>query len=186
MMERYRETFDIPDPNEFDTTLFHSVVSLYSFNMDHVIESGAQYICPRDSYNFEAFVFAVESATNKSVPVLAFEIGTFGSGDFASRSEVTTSTSWFYDGLTTMEVESNTLFASIRRSVAAQALTYSMFAINWVLAISSILTTSVAFQWGEGAGNFGITLLPVTLILTIPAIRNIYVGSPPFGIFLGT
>jgi hypothetical protein len=171
-------------------TLFHSVRGLYSFSMVHVIENGVQYFCPDDWYSFSAFVFAVESATNKSVPIITFEIGSSGSGDFGSTSEVVPSTNQFTynngSGSTTVGVKSHTILAGVGRSVPARALTYSMFAINWILAFCSIITTSVAFNRGAGGGDFGITLLPVTLILTIPAIRNIYVGSPPFGIFLGT
>jgi len=34
-------------------------------------------------------------------------------------------------------------------------------------------------------GEIGVALLPITVILSIPAIRNLYVGSPPLGIYLG-
>ena len=85
-------------------------------------------------------------------------------------------------GQATAEVKSYTIFAGIGRSVPARGLTYSMFTINWILTLSSIITTSIMFN---REGEMAMALLPITVILTIPAIRNLYVGSPPFGIYLG-
>lgn len=177
-------------PNESDTIRLLSVRSLFTFSMDHEIETGVQFFAPNDLYTFSSFVFAIEKSTNKSIPIISFEIGSSGSGDFGTTSEVVPSANQFTytggSGPTTVNVDSHTIFASVGRSVPARALTYSMFAINWVLAVCSIITTSVSFNRGNESTDFGITLLPVTVILTIPAIRNLYVGAPPFGIFLGT
>ena len=154
--------------------------------MDHNIASGIQYFAPNDWYSFSAFAFAIDKATNTSVPILTFEIGSAGAGDFSTNSDVIPSRNNFTynagSGPTTIQVDSHTLDAGIGRSVPARALTYSMFAINWVLAVCSIITTSVTFDKG---GEIGVAFLPITVILTIPTIRNLYVGSPPFGIFLG-
>lgn len=190
MVKSYRETFNLLDSDEFNTAPFPSVRSLYSFNMQHYIDVGVQYFAPEDAYSFSTFVFAIDRSTNKSIPIITFEIGSSGSGDFGSTSEVVPSSNQFtYNpgtGPTTVGVKSHTILAGVSRSVPARALTYSMFAINWILAFCSIITTSVSFNRGGGGGDLGITLLPVTVILTIPAVRNLYVGSPPFGIFLGT
>ena len=48
-----------------------------------------------------------------------------------------------------------------------------------------MMTTVVAFSRERGKRDVAVTLLPITAILAIPAIRNLYVGSPPFGIGLG-
>lgn len=190
MAQGYREGFNILDSNEFNALPLSSLKNSYSFTMQHNIETGVQYYAPNDRYSFSAFVFAVKSATNQTVPIITFELGSSGPGDFGSTSEVVPTGSQFTynsgNGSTTVQVYSDTIYASIVRSIPARALTYSMFAINWVLAGCSIITTSVAFNREGKKSDVGITLLPVTVILTIPAIRNLYVGSPPFGIFLGT
>ena len=42
----------------------------------------------------------------------------------------------------------------------------------------------LSFVRREGV-NDTVLLLPVTLVLVIPALRRLYPGSPPFGIYLG-
>ena len=138
------------------------------------------------------FVLAIDKATNASLPISLFQIYSYGlAGDFAATSEVSPSKSLFpYNpgsGPTETQawVMSHTMFGTIKRSLPARALTYTMFSINWVLALCSMVTTSVSFHRGSGNNDVGMTLLPITVILSIPTIRNLYVGSPPFGIFIG-
>ena len=88
-------------------------------------------------------------------------------------------------GPTTVTVESYMMFPTFERSRRGQALIYFMFSINWIMTLCSIITTSVIFN-REGQVKDGVALLPITVILAIPAIRNLYPGAPPFGIYLGT
>jgi len=159
-----------------------------SFKTEHEIEDGYQYLAPNDEYSFSAFVFVIERTTNKSIPIDTFEIQTTGPGDFGTKSDSFSTTNAFTynagSGPITVNVTSSTMFASVVRSAPARALTYSMFAINWILVVCSIVTTSVAFNRGGEKSDVGITLLPITVILTIPTIRSLYVGSPSFGIYL--
>ena len=135
-----------------------------------------------------AFVFVVERATNKSVPVTAFAVGDVGPADLTTISvEVPTTNQFTYQadgGQNTVEVESRTIFARVEYSTRARALTFTMFMINWILTLCSVAIALVVFS-RRGKVKDGIALLPVTIILSTPAIRGLYVGSPPFGIFLG-
>ena len=60
-----------------------------------------------------------------------------------------------------------------------------MFTINWVLTFCSVAIALVVLR-RRGEVKDGVAFLPVTVILSIPTIRSLYVGSPPFGISLGT
>jgi len=88
------------------------------------------------------------------------------------------------DGPVTVEAESYTTFAEVKYTTRARALTLSMFVINWVLTLCSLVVTVTVADRREMPS--GVTLLPVTTILSIPAIRSLYIGSPPFGVRLGT
>ena len=136
-----------------------------------------------------SFVFVVERATNKSVPITAFAVGDSGPADFTTISVgVQTRSNFTYgavDGPTTVEAESHTMFATVKHSTCARALTFSMLAINWVLTLCSVIIALVVVR-RRGEVKDGVGFMPVTAILSVPTIRGFYVGSPPFGIFLGT
>ena len=87
-------------------------------------------------------------------------------------------------GPTIVGVESYMMFPTIQRFRRGKALIYFMFAINWIMPLCSIITTSVIFN-REGQVKDGVALLPITVILTVLAIQDLYPGSPPFGIYLG-
>ena len=129
----------------------------------------------------------------RTSPVLVgvFGVGDAGPGDFSAfttqSKTVPTRSNFTYDpgsGPVTVEVASLTTFAKIKHSTRAQALTLSMFIINWVLTGCSVTLASMVVI--KGGMNDGVALLPITVILTIPAIRDLYVGSPSFGIYFGT
>ena len=157
--------------------------------MEHTIETGNRYDTPLDCYSFTAFVFVVERATNKSVPITAFAVGDIGPADLTTTSVATPTRNQFtYDtedgGSATVEVESRTIFAQVKYSTRGRAITLSMFAINWVLTLCSVVIALIVLGQ-RGKMKDAVALLPITVILSIPAIWNLYVGSPPFGIFLG-
>ena len=157
--------------------------SLFSFKMVHEIDSSNYGYAPTDWYSFSSFVIAIDTTTNKSIPIIGFQIANAGSNSFSTISEATPSrTNLALNGSsTTVAVDSMTLFAKLQRPVAALAITYSMFAINWALTIFSIITTLIA-SFREV--NIAVALLPITVILTVPMLRGIYVAAP-YGVFLG-
>ena len=142
---------------------------------------------PLDNYDFTAFVFVVEKATNKSIPITTFAVGDAEPGDYSTTSETTQSINSFtYDadnGTITVEVESYTTLVNVKHSTRARALTFSMFGINWALTLCSLAITMIVANKKEVKD--GIALLPITVILSIPVIRSLYIGSPPFGILFG-
>jgi len=168
--------------------LLPSPPEMVSFDVEHRVTMGSQYATPFDQYNFTVFAFAVERATNKSVPITLFAVGDAGPADFTTTSESVPSSNWFTydteDGPVTTKVESSTTFAKVEHSTRARALTLSMFLINWVLTIFSMIITAIVTSSSEVKG--GVALLPFSVIFTIPTIRSLFVGSPPFGILFGT
>jgi len=163
---------------------------MVSFDREHRVETGDRWCTPFDHYKFTASAFVVEATTNTSIPI-TLAVGDAGPGDpsdFITRYKSESTTTVFtYDtgnGPVTVEVESRTVQARVKRVARARALTLSMFAINWVLTLCSVaIAMNVVIK--EKAKD-GLDILPVTIILSIPAIRSLYIGSPPFGIYLGT
>ena len=160
---------------------------LNAFDVDHSIDYPDPFMFPFDTYSLNALAFAVEKATNKSVPIIKFATG-YRNGDFfVSSSDTQTKSNYTHDsgaGPTTVEVDSNTIRMVAKRSKLARAFTVCLLLINSTLAFGAIYVT-LAVVLAHETVDSGVLLLPVTIILTIPALRSLYVGSPPFGIFIG-
>ncbi|KAJ7836704.1 hypothetical protein B0H13DRAFT_1912907 [Mycena leptocephala] len=74
---------------------------------------------------------------------------------------------------------------TVRRSRLAQAFTISIFVVNWGLVVCVMYITLVAWtSKDQKAGDWALAA-PVTIILTIPGLRTLFVGNPPFGILFG-
>ena len=180
--------FNESNSDGVDTALLlFSLLSLPTFDMEHRVIAGGQYLTPLDTYLFEAFVFVVEKATNKSVPIIAFGAGDAEPGDYTTTSDaVETTNSFTHDaegGPITVQVQSYTTAIQVKHSTRARALMFSMFVINWLLTLSSLVVTMIM---ANKEVKDGVALLPITIILSIPVIRGLFVGAPPFGIFFGT
>ena len=148
-----------------------------------------QYFSPNDWYGFHAYFFAFTNATNKTLS-LDIIVKSGGAGDFSTLPSVygvIRNSADIYPtggGPPTEQIEYYSLVGNIVHSLRGRAITYSMFSINWVLTLCSIIVTSVIFNRQRRIKE-AVALLPVTVILTIPVVRNLYSGSPPYGIYLG-
>ena len=162
------------------------VLSTFEMEFDAIVCN--QYYFPHDECDFLMTIFAIDAATNNSVPIIDFSLNGSGGGDFSVvYLNQTVGARFIYDaggGPTVEWVQSYVVEVAIVHSLGARAITYSMFTINWILTLCSIITTSLVFS-RRGEVKDGVTLLPITVILTIPIIRALYVGSPPYGIHLG-
>ena len=160
---------------------------MITFNVDHSLDFVTLEAVPFDAYLLTAFVFVIERATNKSVPILRFAAGD-GPDDFVLSSvNRRMNSTWTYDsetGPTTVVVESNVIDITVKRSQLARAFTICLLFINTALTVGSVYVTLLVIVRRE-AVNDALLLLPVSTVLTIPALRSLYVGSPPFGIYLG-
>ena len=58
--------------------LLLSPLDLVSFEQEYSVITGEQYNTPLDRYNFTAFAFVINPATNFSVPVVNFTVGDGG------------------------------------------------------------------------------------------------------------
>ena len=83
-----------------------------------------------------------------------------------------------------MLVPGRRIYITVKRTILAKAFTMCLLLVNTALAIGSAYITLLVVIRREET-NEGVLLLPVTIILTIPAIRTLFVGSPPFGIYIG-
>ena len=156
--------------------------------MEHHIDFFDSGFAPFDSYEVGIIGFAIEKATNKSVPIISFAAGEGPDNFLVSSNEEPWTNIYTYDpgtGPTTVVADSRMVDVTVTRSLIAKVFTLCLLIVNVALALGSTYVTLVVFiKRGEGVHD-GILLLPVTIILTIPALRALYVGSPQIGIFTG-
>ena len=159
-----------------------------TFDVEHHIDFFDSGFAPFDSYYLEIIGFAIEKATNKSVPITNFVAGE-GPDNFLVLSDDDPATNIYtYDpgtGPMTVVADSRIVDVRVTRSLIAKVFTLCLLIVNVALALGSTYVTLVVItRRGEGVHD-GVLLLPVTIILTIPALRALYVGSPQLGIFTG-
>ena len=157
------------------------------FEVDHTVDTFSPDMVPFDTYSISVVAFVIERATNNSVPIVTFAACEGSDNFFISSVGTSMISTRHYDpgtGPTTAEVYSSVAQITAIRSQLAQAFTMCLLFINWALALGSGYVTFVAVVAKEKV-NEGVLLLPVTIVLTIPTLRSLYVGSPPFGIYLG-
>jgi len=162
---------------------------LTAFNTDHATDLFITENVPFDAYSLAVSVFVIEKATNSSMPIIKFAVGdaldNFVTSSIEDRAVLMSP--FVYDsgtGPTEISARSSVVDILVEKSQFAQALTLCMFIINWALTVGSVYITLVVVFRKEGKSD-AILLLPITIILTIPTLRNLYVGSPPFGVLIG-
>ena len=187
----YRKIFNESNSNGPNVTfLLLSPLDLVSFEQDYSVIAGEQYNTPHDRYDFTAFAFVINPATNFSVPVVNFTVGDTGTGYYITTSRMATSrTNFTFQDPNSNEtfsslIGSYTTYATVRRTRRAKALTFLMFTINWLLTLCTLAITAIVAT--KRVVKDSVALLPVSVILSVPNIRALYIGSPPFGIYYGT
>lgn len=142
---------------------------------------------PFQHYSFNAFAFAVDPTTNRSVPIAMFgvldilDIFLIRSHDAGDTSRFTYNSG---DGSVTTKVDPRLLRVEITLSTVAKAFTVCVFLANWALAVGSVyITALVAFRRLEA--NSVAAALPLSALLTIPTIRSLYISLPPLRISIG-
>ena len=158
-----------------------------AFNVEHDIDGWDKDRVPFDTYYLTVLAFVIEKATNKSVPIITFSAGEGPNGFLVSSSEEQVKSNYTYDsgtGSTTVEVESHVVQIDVGRSKLARAFTMCLLLVDSGLAVGSTYVMLLVFFKRDGLDST-VLLLPVTIVLTIPALRGLYPGSPPFGIYIG-
>ena len=156
-------------PSSFD--------SLSTFESNHTISYFDKDSVPFDGLLFTASIVVIDKATNKSLPIIAFEVT-----DLANYFVISSSDSSTTGGVLD---DSGWMWFEAKRSIFARAFTMCMFLINWALTMGSVYITILVVALRKEKIDAAFLLLPVTIVLTVPTLRGLYVGSPPFGVYIG-
>ncbi|THG95069.1 hypothetical protein EW026_g6511 [Hermanssonia centrifuga] len=165
--------------------LFYTYVQAQNeIQATHLIEIASwhgldpQYAYPFDTYVVDTSFLALNSDTNQSLPIL----------DLSPADSTDNFTPYIIQQWSTRinttgtEVDGRFLQMGFRRTILSQFFVVVLFAVNWGLTLV-VLFITIAATDGQKV-DVSILILPVTVILTIPALRALWVGAPAFGLLL--
>lgn len=141
---------------------------------DHAFNQ--QYFYPFDHYRAVTNFFGINTSDNTSLPISHLVFTDFAN-NFSPKTIEHPSRTVFNGAF----VDSFTSILRLERTTNAQLYTVVLFLLNWALTGITVYIT-VLIQMGEALGE-GIVALPLTILLILPMIRNMFVESPPFGEF---
>ncbi len=165
----------------------YSVQATVEVQTEHLLEVTAwygqdqQYAYPFDTYVLDTYFQALDPATNTSLPTLFVRIadatnnlqpqlGRIGNAQIHTNKPI---------------VDNSTATAGFgvqylfHRTVLSQLFVVVLFVVNWLL---TAVVVYIAVSAYEGLPlSEGVLFLPVSVILTIPALRALWVGAPDFG-----
>ena len=180
------------------TRFAFSVPASLEFSQDHRLDiyTGAIHIAPPmdtrhwfdqpilapyDDYVLDADAFAIDTATNQSLPILGFSAAD-PTDNFYADNQVDWDTESTFNG---QRVPSKHFQMRVKGSFLSRIFTIVLLIVNWLLTAGCLRIILVSVVGHEELGESTL-LLPITIILTVPALRQLYVGSPPFGEYLTT
>jgi hypothetical protein len=136
-------------------------------------------LAPFDDYTLDVQAYVVDPTTNQSLPILKLSAAD-PTDNFYAYNQVDWETEIMFNGA---PAPSRHLALRVRRSFLSKIFTLILLIVNWLLTIGCLRITLVSVVEHEELSE-GVLLLPITVILTVPALRDLYVGSLPFGVYL--
>ncbi|KAJ7463727.1 hypothetical protein FB451DRAFT_1370627 [Mycena latifolia] len=164
----------------------------YAFKFDqsstHITYTDQQFIYPFDLYESRnTFIALTPSADGSTANATFLPILNVAAVD-ASETFVPSfnymapvaNASVMFNGV---EIDKAYVFMlTIRRSLLAQVFTLTIFLLNWGLVACVLFITLAAWvSKNRKLGDWALAV-PVSILLTIPGLRALFVGNPPFGI----
>lgn len=141
----------------------------------------ALYTFPNDGYNLQITFVVLDHTTNQPVPILRLATISFADNFAPTFSDWATLT-YFNESA---NVTSRTMETNFYRSPLSKAFVLLVFLVNWFLTVMVLFVGLIVFRVKKGEIPDSLLVLPITVILTIPSLRSLMVGSPAFGMYLG-
>jgi hypothetical protein len=170
--------FSLQTFNEFQTTQLLDIEGGYlSRQANGPIVFNAEYIFPWDQYTLTTVFLAIGHENNATLPILRVVPVDFAD-NFSPNVMDSPATSHFNG---TTDAPSRTVSLTLTRTPLAKSFILTIYAVNWLLTVMVLFITVGAFRLDEKRVPDALLALPVTVILIVPSLRALMVGSPEFG-----
>jgi hypothetical protein len=159
--------------NEFQTTHLLDIGTFWEMGS---FINNAEFAFPWDQSQLSTSFIAVNHDTNATLPILALAPADTAGGLLTTYT--TNHITSYFNG--TADVQGQSVLFLLRRTPLVKAFSMTICLVNWLLVGMTLFITVVAFL-GKKPLPDGLLLLPVTVILIVPALRALMVDSPTFG-----
>ncbi|CAL1704824.1 unnamed protein product [Somion occarium] len=139
-----------------------------------------EFAYPFDGYQMETTFIARDSDTGQTLPILGARIvSSTNNMNFFLRYDRATVQ---YNTTSGETSSSRTMELALGRNGFTKAFVVTLFIVNWALtAVCAYITISATV--GDNLSE-SIVVLPLSVILTIPALRALWIDAPAFGLLL--
>ena len=167
--------------------MFRSIQSTVEIQTQHLLEVTAwygqdqQYAYPFDYYTLDTYFQALSPGTNTTLPTVFVRV-IDATSNFQPhlRRDAQLQSRPAADGSTNVAHGVQYYFYRVPLS---QLFVMVLFVVNWLLT-AVVVYISVS-AWEGLPMSEGVLILPLSVILTIPALRALWVDAPAFGLLLG-
>lgn len=139
------------------------------------------FIYPWDLYSTIQTIVAVSSNNSQSaefIPILRAS-AVDAANNWVPHKNTERPSSITFNG--TVTDQAYVVSPEVRRSSFAIVFACIIFASNWAFTVFVIYIALLGYYSKDRKLGEGILVLPITLILAIPALRALFIGNPPFG-----
>jgi len=170
------ETLFIQDLNEFQHT--HTIdINNARLRNNRIFEQ--EYFYPFEGYSLTATFMAVSTANNTPLPILSLALSDIVD-DFQPHWNETKTQSFINNTF----MDSRTTTIQLERTYGTKVYVMLLVAMNWLLTIAVVYIAAIALFTPDSKIGDGVALLPMTIILTLPHLRQLFPDAPAFGLFL--
>ncbi|KDR76883.1 hypothetical protein GALMADRAFT_417399 [Galerina marginata CBS 339.88] len=173
------ETMNVQSLNQFQTTYLVDLHTqrLLLGKMTHNFDQ--QYFYPFDTFHLGTNLIAMSPESNTT----SFKITTVGFSDYVNGFVPVFDAVPSRTRINGTIVDSHYGELTVSRNNTARTFVMILLIVNWALTGVVVYITAGTLVLGSKIGD-GILVLPVTVILTLPALRALFVENPPFGILI--
>jgi hypothetical protein len=136
-----------------------------------------EYFYPFEKYGLTIAFIAFNTADNTSLPILNLALADVVNNFHAYWNETETQSI-----LNNTPMNSRTLRAHLERTLGSQIYAMLLFFLTWLITVGVVYVAAIAlFGSSKIQVGDGVALLPMTMVLTLPNLRQLFPDAPAFG-----
>ncbi|KAI0743838.1 hypothetical protein C8Q80DRAFT_1183424 [Daedaleopsis nitida] len=169
--------YEVQTRNEFYIQASVEIQTVHLLEVTAWYGQDQQYAYPFDTYELDTFFRALTPDSGIGVPILFLRIADATNSFVPALSKDADVTTLSINNSTTTRARA--VQYSFHRPALSQLFVMVLFVVNWLL--TAVVLYIAVSAWEGLPMSEGVLILPLSVILTIPALRALWVDAPAFG-----